>query len=264
MANKNLISDTDYTDGRDKRFASSVCIGKVSKMEVSEKGANIRALLADRLDHKGNPLITRPVPVLQICAGGKKSFAMPRVGQNVFLTKLPNSTSCYAAMGFFYTSKDPPPVTDPKLDYVEWEGGHTQTHDANTDDNGNPKNDVFLTQDFKGGWKGTYKKDVNLNTTDSAKFNIVADGDVKINSANGNIDVQSPNGTITIEQKNITLKGTVTIEGDIKHTGNMQTSGIHTAADGPHASCGLAQGELETRIATLEARLAALEARANG
>jgi phage baseplate assembly protein gpV len=250
---KNLLADTDFTDGRDKRFVHSVLIGRVSKLEVSEKGANVRIIMPDRLDHEGQPLITKPIPVLQISAGGKKQFAMPRLNQNALLVKLPNSTSSYAAIGFFYTTKVPPPVTDPKLDYCEWEGGHTEKHDAN--DNADP----FLTQDFKAGWKGTYKKDVNLNTTDAAKFNIKADGDILINSANGNIDVKSPNGTVTIEQQNIVLKGTVTIEGNIVHTGNMTTSGIHNASDGPHSSCGLAQGALEERIASLERRLAALD-----
>jgi Phage-related baseplate assembly protein. len=164
-------------------------------MECSDKGANIRVTMPDRLDHDNQPLITKPIPVLQISAGGKKSFAMPRIGQNAMLVKLPNSTSSYAALGFFYTSKEPPPVTDPKVDYVEWEGGHTQKHDANDDA------DVFLTQDFKGGWNCTVKKDVNLKTTDGAKTNIESDGDVLIKSATGNIDVKSPTGTVSIERR---------------------------------------------------------------
>src|SRR5262245_36967918 len=146
MALKNLLGDTDYSDGRDNRFAKSVLLGKVSKLEVDEKGANVRIIMPDRLDHNGQPLITKPIPVLQISAGGKKQFAMPRLDQNALVVKLPNSTSNYAAIGFFYTTKLPPPVTDPKLDYTEWEGGHIQKFDANDDA------DVFLTWDFKGGW----------------------------------------------------------------------------------------------------------------
>lgn len=257
---KNLLADTDYTDGRDQRFVHSVLIGRVSKIECNEKGANIRVIMPDKLDHKGQPLITKPIPWLQTCAGkqdGKRTFSMPRIGENVTLTKLPNSTSSYIAARSFYTSKQPPPVTDPKLDYTEWEGGHKEQFDANTDDNGNPKSDVFLTQDFKAGWKGTYKKDVNLNTTDSAKFNVTADGDVNIKSANGNINAQSPNGTIFLDQQTIHLKGTVVIEGNISHTGDMVTSGVHTDSNGHHTNA----RELNERIAKLEARIAALEAR---
>ncbi len=246
---KNLLADTDYTDGRDKRFVHSVLIGRVSKMECSDKGANIRVTMPDRLDHEGQPLITKPIPVLQISAGGKKQFAMPRIGQNTMLVKLPNSTSSYAAIGFFYTSKEPPPVTDPLVDYCEWEGGHIQKHDANKDA------DVFLTQDFKGGWNCTVKKDVNLKTTDGAKTNIESDGDVLIKSATGNIDVKSPSGTVNIEQQNIHLTGTVTIDGDIIHTGNMNTNGVHKDNKGYHTNT----QRLEERVAQLEARVTALE-----
>lgn len=248
---KNLLADTDFTDGRDKRFVHSILIGRVSKMECSDKGANIRVTMPDRLDHEGQPLITKPIPVLQISAGGKKQFAMPRIGQNTMLVKLPNSTSSYAAIGFFYTSKEPPPVTDPLVDYCEWEGGHIQKHDANKDA------DVFLTQDFKGGWNCTVKKDVNLKTTDGAKTNIESDGDVLIKSATGNIDVKSPSGTVNIEQQNIHLTGTVTIDGDIVHTGNMMTHGVHQDNKGFHTNA----REYEERIAKLEARVAVLEER---
>jgi phage baseplate assembly protein gpV len=256
MAVKNLLADTDYADARDKRFASSVMIGKVSKLECTEEHANARCILPDRIDHEGTPVITRPVPVLQISAGGKKQFAMPRVGQNVLLVKLPNSTSTYAAIGFFYTKNDPPPVTDPKLDYTEWEGGHKQTYNANTDDNGEA-GDVFLTQDFKAGWNCTVKKDVNLKTTD--------DGNITIES-NKDVNVKAPNGLINLEQKTINLKGdTITLEGNlvfkgnITHTGNMTTSQVHTDSLGHHT--GGREADLQQRIANLEKRLTQLEQR---
>jgi phage baseplate assembly protein gpV len=247
---KNLLADTDYTDGRDQRFVHAVVIGKVSKLEVSEKGANMRVIMPDKIDHTGNPLITKPVPMLQISAGGKKSFAMPRVGQNVLMVKLPNSTSSYAAIGHFYTTKVPPPVTDPMVDYCEWEGGHSEKFDANSGA------DPFLTQDFKGGWKATIAKAVNIATTGGAAINLTSDGDTNIKSNSGNITVNAPSGTVTIEQQNITLKGTVTIQGNINHTGNMTTSGVHTDSLGHHTNA----VALEERIAALEARIAALEA----
>lgn len=257
---KNLLADTDYTDGRDQRFVHSVCIGRVSKIECTDKQANIRVIMPDKLDHQGNPLITKPIPVLQISAGGKKSFAMPRIGQNVMLLKLPNSTSSYAALNAFYTTNEPPPVKDPKLDYCIWEGGHIEQYDANTNDDGTPKNDVFLTQDFKGGWKGTYKKDVNLNTTDSAKFNVTADGDMLMKSANGNLNVECPNGLLTLNQKDITLQGsgTITIQapqikliGNIQVTGNITEQGVHLDSNGHHTNA-RALNDLEARVAKLE------------
>jgi phage baseplate assembly protein gpV len=250
---KNLLSDTDYTKGWDNRFGVAVCIGKVSKIECSEKGANARIIMPDRLDHEDNPLISKPVPVLQIASKGKRSFSMPRQSDNVLMVKLPNGTSNYAILGSFYTSKEPPPVTDPRVDYCEWEGGHTEKRDSNDDA------DVFLTQDFKGGWNATIKKDVNLKTTDGAKTNIESDGHVTIKSATGDVNIQSPSGKVNIEQQNIVLKGTVTIEGNIVHTGDMTTSGHHTDANGLHTGGTRDVQALIARIDALEARVRELE-----
>lgn len=254
---KNLLADTDYTRGTDNRFKNGVIVGKVTEIVCDDKGANIRALMPDKVDHKDQPLITKPIPVLQTCAGGKRSFAMPRIKQNVLLVKLPHGTSDYAAIGFFYTSKDPPPIKDPKVDYCEWEGGHVEKHDANDDA------DVFLTQDFKGGWNCTVKKDVNIETTDGANTNIKSDGDVLIKSATGDINVESPTGTINLKQQQIHLTGTVTIDGPlnvnglITHVGNMNTNGHHVDSKGPHSST--RESELEARVAALEATVARLE-----
>jgi phage baseplate assembly protein gpV len=138
-------------------------VGKVTKIECSDKGANVRVIFPDRTDHNGQPLISRPIPILQIASLAKRSFAVPRLNDNVVCVKLPNGTSNYLVVGSYYTSKDPPPVTDPKLDYTEWEGGHIEKRDANDGA------DVFLTQDFKGGWNCTVKKDINIKTTNGAK-----------------------------------------------------------------------------------------------
>jgi Phage P2 baseplate assembly protein gpV len=256
---KNLLSDTDYTSSRDNRFSVTAAVGRVSKIEVDKKGANVRVIMPDRIDHEDQPLISKPIPVLQIASNAKKSFAVPRLDDNVFLIKMPNGTGNYAVLGSFYTSKRPPPVTDPKLDYTEWEGGHTEKFDANDDA------DVFLTQDFKGGWKGTYKKDVNLNTTDSAKFNVQADGDILIQSANGNIDVKSPSGTVTIEQQTVELKATtIKLTGHVIVTGNIDETGVHLDNRGHHTNTAVLQErltKLETLLAAAEERLAKLEAR---
>jgi Phage-related baseplate assembly protein. len=256
---KNILSDTDYTKGWDNRFGVSVVVGKVSKIEASEKGANVRVIMADRVDHEGNPLISKPVPIMQIASKSKKSFAMPRLNDNVLMVKLPNGTSNYMVIGSLYTKNDPPPVTDPKVDYCEWEGGHTEKFDAN--DSADP----FLTQDFKAGWKGTYKKDVNLNTTDGAKFNVVADGDVLVKSATGNVNVESPTGTVTIKQQTIDLQATtIKLTGHVIVTGNIDEAGVHLDNRGHHTNTAVLQerlNKLETLLAAVETRLAQLEAR---
>jgi phage baseplate assembly protein V len=246
---KNLLSDTDYTKGWDNRYGNTAWIGKVSKIECDDKHANVRVLMPDRLDHEGTPLISKPIPVLQVCSNAKKSYAIPRIDADVLLMKLANSTSDYVVLGAFYTTTKPPPVSDPKLDYTEWEGGHIEKFDANDDAA------VFLTQDFKGGWNATIKKDVNIKTTD--------DGNITIES-NKDVNVKAPNGQINLEQKTIYLKGdTITLEGalvfkgDITHTGNMETSGVHHDSLGYHTSG--RERDLAQRVTMLEKRLARLE-----
>ena len=228
---KNLLADTDFTDSRDQRFVHSVIIGKVSKIECSDQGANIRVIMPDKIDHQGQPLITKPIPVMQVSTGGKRSFAMPRIGQNALLVKLPNSTSSYASIAHFYTTNDPPPVIDPLLDYTIWDDGKTYIKfDAN-------KNaDPFLTWDFQGGWKATVAKDINIKTTNGAKITVEGDGDVMVKSDSGNITVNAASGQVTISgNSQVTIQApTINLQGNVVHTGNMNTSGVHTDSLGHH------------------------------
>lgn len=253
---KNLLSDTDYTKGHDNRFGITAAFGKISKLECSKDHANVRVIMADRVDHQDNPLISKPIPVLQGASTAKKSFAMPRLNDVVCLIKLPNGTSNYAVLGSFYTKSNPPPVTDPLLDYTEWEGGHTEKRDANKDA------DVFLTQDFKGGVKTTVKKDIEVQTTDGGKMSMTSDGDMLVKSANGNVNVESPTGAINIRQKTINLEAdTINLTGHVVITGAMDQQGVHRDNNGLHTS---GTKNLEERIAALEARVKALEGRLNG
>jgi phage baseplate assembly protein gpV len=225
---KNLLADTDFTDGRDKRFVHSVLIGRVSKLECSEKGANVRVIMPDRLDHEGQPLITKPIPVLQISAGGKKQFAMPRLNQNTLLVKLPNSTSSYAAIGFFYTTKEPPPVTDPKLDYAIYDEGSTKQFDANDgkgDELWNLKGQITFNAD--GTITVESKKTDIVVKSDQGKVTVEANGDVTVKSDSGQVTVQG-SSSVTLQAPTINLKGNVI------HTGNMTTSGVHTDSLGHH------------------------------
>jgi phage baseplate assembly protein V len=76
---------------------------------------------------------------------------------------------------------------------------------------------------------------------------------------------QTEDGTI-IEYResdstlNIKAAGPIVISGDIQHTGNMTTSGVHTDSNGVHMGGG-ASAELEERIRRLEERVSTLEAR---
>jgi phage baseplate assembly protein V len=241
MGGKNILADTDFTRP-DNRFKNAVLIGKVSQVVVDDKGANVRCIMPDKVDHQEQPLITKPIPVLQISAGKKRSFAMPRIGQNVLLVKLPNGTSDYAAVGFFYTKKDPPPVTDPMLDYCVYDDGSIKQFNASNGDS---------LWDIKG--KLTFKSD--------GKIDIETDADVLIKST-GNVLIDCDAQVTIAGDTGVIIQGPTTIQGNITHTGNMTTSGVHTDSLGHHTTS-TARDDLLQRVAALEARVSALEQRAS-
>ena len=227
---KNLLSDTDYTSGKDNRFGVAVCVGKVSKIEASEKGANVRVIMPDRVDHDDNPLITKPVPVLQVASQAKKSFAMPRIDDDVFI----------------YKSKKPPPVTDPKLDYVEYDDGSTMQFDSSTGE---------LTWKLKGDMLIDNEGDATIKL--KGDYTLEIDGDILLKpggdctvDARGAVSIKSPTG-ITLDAATLTMKG------NIVHTGNMTTSGHHADTNGLHTGA----AERDERLAKLEAMVMALEIR---
>lgn len=246
---KNILSDTDYTKGWDNRFAVTAAIGKVSKLEVSEKGANVRVIMPERIDHEGTPLISKPIPVLQVASNAKKSFAVPRIDDNVVMIKLPNGTSNYMVIGSFYTSKKPPPVTDPNLDYVEYDDGSTMQFDASTGElTWKLKGDMLI--DNEGSAVIKLKGDYTLEIDGDILLKPVGDCTI---DARGAVSIKSPTG-ITLDAATLTMKG------NIVHTGNMVTSGHHTDQNGLHTGSER-ESDLLRRIEALEQRVAQLEAR---
>jgi phage baseplate assembly protein V len=256
MGIKRLLSDTDSQRGHDNRFGTAVVIGKVSKIECTDKHANVRVLLPDRVDHNGTPLNTKPIPVLQVASQAKKSYAVPRINDQVVLIKLANGTSDYLVVGSFYTSSNKPPVKDPMLDYVEYDDGSTMQFNASTGE---------LTWKLKGNMLWDNEKDFTLKTKGNVDIEI--DGDYT-NKPQGNIDVEAggdvdlkAGGDTVIEAANITLRAAnITLDGFVHTTAAMRTDGVHTDVNGLHA--GAARDELLlARLQALEARVAQLEAR---
>lgn len=246
---KNILSDTDYTKGWDNRFTVTAAIGKVNKIEVSEKGANVRVMMPDRLDNKGQPLISKPIPVMQVASTAKKSFAVPRKDDNVLMVKLPNGTSNYMVIGSFYTSKSPPPVTDPNLDYVLYDDGSTMQFNAETGE---------LTWKIKGDCLIENEKDFTFKL--KGDFNVENDGKILL-KPKGTCTIEAT-GAVSIKGSSLTLDApTMTFKGNIDHTGNIVTHGFHTDNKGPHAATEREGEDLQARIAKLEAHLAALELR---
>ena len=246
---KNILSDTDFTKSWDNRFGITGCIGRVSQVVVNEKGANVRVIMPDRVDHQDNPLITKPVPVLQIASQAKKSFAVPRIDDNVFMIKLPNGTSNYAVLGSFYTSKRPPPVTDPMLDYCIYDDGSTKQFDAN---NGTETNKLKgeVTKDNQGLALLKFQKSFEVDTQTDQTFK--PQGKYTVN-AQSDVSIQS-GSQITIQAATINLVGHVVVNG------NMDENGTHTDSVGKHEPTGspLVMGLLD-RINELERRVRALE-----
>jgi len=239
MAIKNILAATDFVSGKDNRYRNSVVIGKVVKLECTDKGANLRVQMPEKVDRKGTPLITKPIPMLQVSAGGKRSFAMPRVGQNVLMVKRSNGTGDYLAVGHFYTSNDPPPVTDPMLDYTVYDDGSIKQFDAS-----------------KGTETHTLKGDTNWDNQGGMLLKFVKDAEI---DSQGNITIK-PTGTCLIQAATIHLKGAMQFEGNITHTGNMTTSGTHTDSVGHHTAAAREE-DLLARIEALEARVLQLEER---
>jgi phage baseplate assembly protein gpV len=243
---KNILSDTDYTKGWDNRFGVTAAVGRVSRIEVSNKGANVRVIMPDRVDHDNQPLISKPIPVLQIASTAKKSFAVPRLNDNVLMAKLPNGTSNYVVIGSFYTSKDPPPVSDPMLDYTEYDDGSTMKFDASNGElTWKLLGDALIDND--GDWwfklTGDFKVD---NDGDShiksvGDVDIWAHGDMTVN-AGGTMDIESPD--ITIAGSKITIDAPdIYLNGFIHHNGHMISTGAHQDANGFHTGATIGDSE---------------------
>lgn len=236
MSRKNILADTDFTSGKDNRFHNTVHIGYVSEIncDKSKGQACVRVIMPDKIDKEGNALITKPIPVMQTASAAKRSFAVPRKGDMVVLTKMPNGTSNYMVTGSIYTTANPPPVDDPMLDYVEYDDGSTMQFNAS---------DGTLTWKLKGGI--IIETDGDVSFTTKGKFNVKADGDALIEAAL------------------VHLKGPMKFEGDITHIGNMSTTGTHTDVRGRHQAA-TREEELLARIEALERRVTELEARTHG
>ena len=66
---------------------------------------------------------------------------------------------------------------------------------------------------------------------DAAKSTVYLDGA-------GNVHIEGASGTVTVKgASGLVLEApTIQIKGDIEHTGNMSTSGVHIDSNGPHTA----------------------------
>jgi phage baseplate assembly protein V len=168
------------------------------------------------LDKQG--LISKWIPVKQTGARSTMHYYCPKIGDDVNVTMLPNGSENGFVDGSFFNEGNPPP------------------EDIDID-----------TRQFKSA-DGT----VIEYQEKSSSFSIDASG-----ATNGVGGKSAGGGTITVKGGQIELSApTILITGNIQHTGLINTSGIHTDANGIHMGGMMAEvADLKARMATLEAKL---------
>lgn len=150
------------------------------------------------LDKQG--LISRLLPVKQQGSKGTSAVYLPKIGDDVSVTMLPNSDGGEGFVdGSFYNTSNPPPITDPDTRHITYADG------------------TIIEYQEANGTRAT--------------------GQLRIQSVQ---PINITSGPVVITATNITLRGNVTVEGNlfvqgnIENTGNMQTGGIHTDSIGRH------------------------------
>jgi phage baseplate assembly protein V len=173
-----ILGDTNKT-GYDNRYHNAIFIGRIADRENDDTAANARVIRPDQGDY-----ITKQMPVMQAGTTGKRSFQMPRKGANCVVLKLPNGTADGIILGTYYTTSDPPPVTDPNLDYTVYDDGSTMSMNAATGQ---------LDWDLKGA----------MNMKAGAPVTIQADTIILVG--------------------NVTIRGNLRVEGRIDATEEIHT-----------------------------------------
>ncbi|HXB10654.1 MAG TPA: phage baseplate assembly protein V [Bacteroidia bacterium] len=212
-----------YKTGRDVAIRNMHRNGKVIDNLIDDTGVFAKVQCMDK-----QGMISKWIPVKQQGSRTTSDVWCPKVGDDVEVTYLPNGLNGDAFIdGSYYNTGNPPPVHDPNRK-------HTTFADE-------------TVMEYREG-DSTY----NFKSAKEATFNVDTAGPVNLKGDKG-VNVKSEN--IVIEGDTITLKGELKFEGNIQHTGSMNTSEAHTDTNGTHRN----SAELERRLAALEARLAALE-----
>jgi phage baseplate assembly protein V len=204
-------------------------VGRVVDSKVDDTGVFVR------VSDPARNIISKWLSVGQASAGGMRTIALPRIGQEVAVHHLGNSIEDGWVDTTLYTPTNPPPeVTNPDQTGGHFDDGSLLGVDPQTGQ---------LLADFKGP--------INFKT--EGAYDLATKGTTTIQAEEA-VTVKSGAGLL-IEGDSITLKGSLKIEGDIEHDGSMSTTGAHDDRNGLHTR----GAELERRFAGLEARLMTLE-----
>jgi phage baseplate assembly protein V len=203
--------------GRDHQMRDLFRAGKVIERKVDpEKGPLVRV---QYLDKQG--VISKWLPIKQPGARGTMMFQVPKIGNDVNVTMLPNGSEDGFVDGSFYNKKNPPPGG------VDIDTRHFKTEDGSI---------------------------IEYREKDST-FNLDASG------ASGGLLRAGGGGAVIVSAGTITITApTITIKGDIQHQGNITTTGTHTDSVGIHMG-GMSADveELRREIELLKERMFYLE-----
>jgi phage baseplate assembly protein V len=202
--------------------------GKVIERKIDEKlGPLVRV---QYLDKEG--LISKWLPIKQPGARATMMFQVPKIGNDVNVTMLPNGSEDGFVDGSFYNEKNPPPAS------VDIDTRHFKTEDGS----------IIEYREIDSTFNLDASAATNGARSGSGGAVLVTAGDVTVTAS----------GKAWIKGSPITLEGPMEFKGDITHTGNMTTSGTHTDANGIHMG-GKEVDDLRREIELLKERVLILE-----
>ena len=214
--------------------------GKVIDRKLDEKiGPLVRV---QYLDKQG--LISKWLQVKQPGSRLTMHYYCPKVGDDVNVTMLPNGYEDGFVDGSFFNKRNPPPSG------VDLDTRHFRSQDGSVIEY--REIDSTFNLDARGAGTGV--------RTGSGGTVIVAAGLVDVSGIE-KIALTAPVVEVIATTTIILTAPVVAINGEIVHTGNMTTSGVHTDANGIHmgsaerdevAELRKEVGELRTQVRSFE------------
>jgi phage baseplate assembly protein V len=217
--------------GRDHQMRDLFRAGKVIERKIDEKlGPLVRV---QYLDKQG--LISKWLPIKQPGARLTMMFQVPKIGNDVNVTMLPNGSEDGFVDGSFYNEKNPPPTG------IDIDTRHFKTEDGS----------IIEYREIDS----TFNLDASAATNGGGAGRAASGGAVLVTA--GDVTVTT-SGKAWVKGAPITLEGPMEFKGDITHTGSMTTSGTHTDANGIHMG-GKEVDDLRREIDLLKERVLILE-----
>jgi phage baseplate assembly protein V len=194
--------------GRDGQVRNMYRQGKVVEQVVDETQVSVKVQWLDK-----DGLISKPLPVKQKGSRSTSEFYCPKIGDDVCVTMLPNSTGVDGFVdGSFYNVGNPPPTIDPNVRHIKYVDG------------------TVMEYAEKGPVTSRAGK-----TSGTGTLTIISVGpaNLKFTACYLEAGAITLKGPVTIEG-DVTINGNLQVNGNISNTGDMTTDGIHTDSIGRH------------------------------